>query len=363
MATTAAPTHPAVATAARNLLEGCAALPAGARVLFVGEAGQDPFFDPAVSHALAEAARDLGYHAEVLLAAPVPSAAEFPAEVRAAMRKADLTVFHSRLGGQARFALTPEDGRAVNGHAMTLAHLTDPFCTTDHASLRRVHDALVARIAAASTYTLTAPCGTDLRGRVPGAGRPAMAGFALDLFPPMIFPPILSDGLEGVLVIDRFVTSTATRAYDDSILRLNAPLRATLRDSRIVALEGAAGPVARLRTQMQRAASLTGGDPMRVNSWHTGINPNTFTATDPMADPDRWGAVAFGSPRYTHFHAAGNDPGDVAFSVFDATIAFDGETFWEAGRFVFLDRPEIAALIAPGARAQLHSGLKRPIGV
>ena len=60
-----------------------------------------------------------------------------------------------------------------------------------------------------------------------------------------------------------------------------------------------------------------------------------------IADDGRADAVlaALGSPRYAHFHACGNAPGEIAISLFDTTISFDGEVFWESGRLKFLDRP------------------------
>jgi hypothetical protein len=360
---TAPPSAGDLERGARNLLLSCAKARAGEHVLIVGEDGPDPYFDPAVCETVARTARDLGFEATVMLARPVGGAAEFPTSVRAAMRAADHTIFFSRLGGQARFALEPDDGHAVNAYAQTLAHLGDPFCTVDHGNLARVHTLLVERIAACERYVIEAPCGTALSGRIPRGRAAAMTDFALDLFPLMIFPPVTTKDLAGVLVIDHFVTSTATRSYEDSVLRLDRPLHATIRESRIVTLDGPEDLANRLRAQMERATELTAGDPMRINSWHTGINPNTFFDGDPYADLDKWGAVAFGSPRYTHFHAAGEDPGDVAFSLMDATIRFDGEAFWEAGRFVFLDRPDVQALVDPEDRAALHSGVCRSIGL
>ncbi len=179
----------------------------------------------------------------------------------------------------------------------------------------------------------------------------------------MIFPPIKAAGLNGVLVLDHFITSSSTRAYEDSVLRLDHPVRVMVEASRMVAFDGPDALVQRVKHQLERAAALTGGDPYRINSWHTGINPNTYFDGDPYADLERWGTVAYGSPRYTHFHAAGNDPGDVAFHLFDATIAFDGDTLWERGRFSFLDRPEIAEMIGPEQHAMMNASIVREIGI
>jgi hypothetical protein len=245
-------------------------------------------------------------------------------------------------------------------YTLDAGYLGSAFGRADHAAMERVRDALVARLLAARSYRIAAPGGTDLTGRIaPGGAAPAMTDFAVALFPVMIFPPVTCDALEGTLAIERFVTSTSTRAYEGSVLPVPETVLATVKDSRITALDGPAGLTAALDAQMTRAAALTGGDPRRINSWHTGINPFTYYHGRAADDPERWGTIAYGSPRYTHFHAAGRDPGDLAFHLMDATICVDGEPLWQDGRFTFLDRPEIRALAPdlPGSAHRLPIGL------
>ena len=55
--------------------------------------------------------------------------------------------------------------------------------------------------------------------------------------------------------------------------------------------------------------------------------------------------LVYGSPRFTHFHVYGHDPGEIAVSLYDATVFFDDEAYWKAGKFSFLDRPEIQRLL------------------
>ena len=131
----------------------------------------------------------------------------------------------------------------------------------------------------------------------------------------------------------------------------------------MVSFSGPPNLVNKLEAQLKRAASITGGDPYKINSWHTGINPNTFFMGDPYEDLERWGTVAYGSPRYTHMHAAGIDPGDLAFHIMDATITFDNQILWDEGRFVFLDRPEVQALMNPEQQALLNSSVLNSIGL
>ncbi len=124
------------------------------------------------------------------------------------------------------------------------------------------------------------------------------------------------------------------------------PVIAQIEQSRIVDFEGDANTVASVKTQYHRVGELAGGDPFVVNSWHTGIYPKTFYSRPIDDDVQRWSDLAFGNPRYTHFHTCGDNPGNIATAMFDATISFDNQVFWEAGRFVFLDQPEQQELLA-----------------
>lgn len=345
----------------RNLVFNCAGLSPGDEILIVGENNEAAHFDPDVCRIVEAQARALSLRPTLCL---VDAAAPgIPADVLDRMKRVAATVFFSRLGGRARFDVPDVPGRVVNCYATDPCHLSDAFCTLDYRVQKAVHDALVDRITHARRYRITAPCGSDLSGHVPASRAEAVTEFALDIFPLMIFPPVMCDDLSGTLVLNHFITSSATRLYEDPVLMLEHPLVATLDQGRVTHLDGPAGPVARLRAQMERAAALTGGDPMRVNSWHTGINPNTVTDRRARKDPERWSAISFGAPRYTHFHASGHDPGDVAFSLLDATIRFDGDAFWQDGRFVFLDRAEVRGLIPAELRDMLNAGITREIGI
>ncbi|KIC13384.1 hypothetical protein [Leisingera sp. ANG-Vp] len=346
---------------ARNLLLACAGAQPGNRILLVGEAGQNLYFEPELCTAVAETAETLGMKPEIVLAEPVAHAGEFPAAVRAAMERADRTIFFSRLGDQVRFNL--EGSKAVMTYTLTREHLAAPFASADFSAMKQVHDALLELILNAKSWRMTGDCGTDLISDIKPCRDSAIAEFALELFPVMIFPPVHCHNMRGTLAIKHFVTSSSTRAYADSTLVLDQPVLARVEDSRMVAFDGPAGLVSRLKTQLQRAAELTGGDPYRVNSWHTGINPGTFYKGDPYEDLEKWGTVAYGSPRYTHMHAAGIDPGDAAFHLMDQTISFDDRVVWDKGRMVFLDRPEIQAMLPEDQRGFLNSSVLHDIGI
>jgi hypothetical protein len=351
---------------ARNLLLNCAGAAPGDRVLLVGERSAAPFFDPRLCDDLAAACVALGIEVQTVFAEPGAGASDFPAVVSAAMQGADITIFFSRLGDQVRFLDSPGAGKKIMCYTLEREHLAAPFATVDYRLMQRVHDRLLGRIKASKRYTIAAPNGTSLQAEIPreaASGQACVTEFSLGLFPVMIFPPLHCYRLEGQLVLEHFLLSSSTRAYADSVLRLDTPVTVLVEDSRMLDFIGEPGLVARLREQLERAAAITGGDPYRLNSWHTGINPFTFFDGDPYADLERWGSVAFGSPRYTHIHAAGNDPGDVSIQLFDASIAFDGEAFWDRGNFVYLDSAEIQSLLSPAERDCLGASVSADIGI
>jgi len=356
----------ALQTGARNLLLNCAGAAPGERVLLVGEQSAAPFFDPRLCGDLAEVCAQLDIEAKIVLAEPGPNAEHFPPVVIRAMQSADITLFFSRLGDQVRFLQSPGAGRKIMCYTLTREHLASPFAGIDYQLMQRVHDCLVARLEGTETIAFEAGNGTSMLAEMPhdGDDGPALlTDFSLDLFPVMIFPPVNFYRLNGQLVLEHFVTSSSTRAYADSVLILDTPVVARIEDSRMVDFTGDGALVRRLRAQLERAAAITGGDPYRLNSWHTGINPYTFFDGDPYADLERWGTVAFGSPRYTHIHAAGRDPGDISIQLFDASIRFDDQFIWNRGRFDFLDSAEVRALLAPNERKLLTASIQLDIGV
>lgn len=351
---------------ARNLLLNCAGAKSGDRLLLVGEQTALPFFDSQLCNDVARVSDELGIVNEIVLAEPVADASNFPIAVNEAMQSADITIFFSRLGDQIRFSDSPGKGTKVMTYTLSREHLASPFATIDYRMMHRVHDHLFSKIKGSKTYLIEAANGTSLTADLPDQsenGQTVANDFTVELFPVMIFPPVNFFNLNGRLVLEHFLLSSSTRAYADSVLYLDSPVTAVVENSRLIDFDGDAQLVTRIRRQLERAAAITGGDPYRLNSWHTGINPYTFYSGDLHANLEQWGTVTYGSPRYTHIHAAGLDPGDVSIQLFDASIAFDGEPFWNRGKFVFLDSPETRDLLSHDERELLNSSILKDIGI
>ncbi|MEQ8369923.1 MAG: hypothetical protein RIC83_04565, partial [Alphaproteobacteria bacterium] len=340
--------------AARNLLADCIGLAAGQSLLIVGENGPGRWYDPAVADHLAASARAMGAGATIIMTAITGSAADFPADVTAAMQSADHTLFLSRLGDQIRFCPLPGPGSKTVAYTMTLDYLAG-FGRIPHGLMDAVHDRLVARLATARHVRITCPDGSDLAGDLPASESPAapqagpdaparLTPFTVANFPVSIFPPLSAAGMSGTMALSRWLTSSSTIAYDGSQYLLEPPLAARIEQGRIAGFDGPAAVCARLTAHFERVGAIVGGDPWRVDSWHTGINPSIFATEPPLDDLERWGTVAFGSPRFTHFHLCGSDPGHIASMLIDATITIDDQVLWRDGRFTFLDTPDIQVL-------------------
>ncbi len=340
---------------ALNILRNCAGVEAGDRVLIIGEQGERAFFEPEVCDVVADVARDIGADAKVVLAPQTSGPHDFPAGLAAAMQQADHTIFFARIGDQVRFSSLASRCSKTMCYTHDNGYLGDAFAQVDYRLFEDVLERLMTEIAAASACRIVCPAGTRLEGPMTdttGTGEAVAAQFTVKLFPVMIFPPLTCAGLSGRLPLGRWLTSTSTTAYDDSLTRIDGPVEAIIDNGRISSFEGDSDLVGRIDRHFHTVAARSGGDPYCCNSWHTGIYPRTYYRGDPLANIEKWGDLAYGSPRYTHFHLCGDGPGDICISVFDATISFDGTAFWDNGRFVFLDRPDIRALLDryPGSR-------------
>ena len=347
-----------------NLLQSCIGAKTGETLLIVTEPPDAGCYDSAVCEVIAHQARRLGIDTSVLQCRTATGPDDIPIVVTSAMKLVDHTLFLSRLGDQIRFSVTDGGGTKTVAYTRDMQYLGSEFGCTPWQLFKRVHDHLLEAILAASHYRIMCELGTDLSGDVPiGDAEPALTDFTINYFPMVIYPPLNTLNLNGRLVFDRFLMTTSIDSFDNGVLILDEPLFAIINNNRIVDFEGRATTVDKVRDHFRRVSEFSTGDPWAVHSWHTGIYPQTFHLGDVYADVQLWGELTFASPRYTHFHTCGNPPGNIASATFDATIAFDGENFWDRGRLAFLDRPSMQALLAEYPQAPHAYEMRWDIGL
>jgi hypothetical protein len=332
-----------------NLLHNCLSIKPQQRLLIIGEPEGTGYYEDGLCERIAKQAESFGALVSLIRPPLVSGPNDIDPSVSEVISQADHTVFLARLGDQVRFSEVHGTGSKTICYTLEHNLLDTAFGTVPWDLFKQIHDRLVARIASAQSYQITCPLGTQLRGRVKATAKQSantgIAEFTVKPFPVLIYPPLQCTELNGQLVLDRYLASTSINDIENSILKLEQPVTAHIEESRIVGFDGDSNTVASVEAQYQRVGKLTDGDPYTVNSWHTGMYPKTFYRRPIDDDVQRWSDLAFGSPRYTHFHTCGNNPGNIATAMFDATIGFDDQLFWEAGQFVFLDQPEQQALL------------------
>jgi hypothetical protein len=354
---------------ALNLLSNCAGVQAGDRLLLVVEPPGLGQYDEQIGPFIAEQARALGATVAIM-AVPVGQGPEdVPPDLWPAIGAVDHTIFLSRVGDQVRFTRLPGPGSKTMVHTLSMSALAAPFGYLPYGFLVAAHDRLVDRLNLAKSITVRCAAGTDLtvtlspQDNAGGSNAQDLAAFTLKTFPVMITPTIPARTLTGKLAASLALTAPAVHDYDDPVLPLPAPVIFCLEQGRIVGFEGDEATIAKVKAHLQRIADLVGGDPWAINSLHTGINPTVFFDNPALSDLERWTAVTFGSPRYTHFHMCGNDPGEISAKIFDPTIAIDGEVIWRDGELVYLDRPDLRALAAEFDVPQALLRLRGSIGI
>jgi hypothetical protein len=337
------------ARGAANLLTRCVGAKRGESLLLVVEPAGSTYYDAAVAPMIAAEATRLGAELRVLEAAPAAGPESIPGSLLEAIAAADHTVFLSRIGDQLRFIELPGTGSKSMVYTLGGEHLSGGFAAARHDIMEQIRSALMERIAESRTYSLSCPKGTELEMRIDGDELSLLrtaSGFTIRNFPVMIIPPIPASGMNGRLVLSHALTSTGIHEYPDSVVPLASPVTLTLESGHILAVDGEATVVERVLAQMERVDRIFSGKGRRVGSWHAGINPFTFFAGRALDDIDRWNGIAFGSPRYAHFHLCGALPGDICGQVFDPTIRFDDEPLWQDGLLTALRTPRLAELAA-----------------
>ncbi|MFP6742990.1 MAG: hypothetical protein VCD33_15420 [Alphaproteobacteria bacterium] len=354
---------------ALNLMRNCLSVEAGDSVLIIGEEGQSAYFDMAVCDIVADAAREIGARPRIMIAPQIDGPNNIPAGIAEAMGNSDHTLFFARFGDRVRFLQLPGKGTKTMCYTRDAGYLGAEFGRVPYGLYVDVLDRLMARISVATGCRIRCPLGTDLTAELAlsngenGGEDTVAADFTVRLFPVMIFPPLSCAHMSGRLALGRWLVSTAVNAYEESLFTIAGDVFAILDRGRITGFEGAASEVARIEAHFHMVASLVGGDPFAINSWHTGIYPKTYYPGEATDDVEHWADIVYGSPRYTHFHACGGDPGDICLSLFDATIWFDDEVLWDAGRFAFLEREDMQALKAGYGGAQEAYDMRWDIGI
>lgn len=351
---------------ADNLLLGCMQVRPGERLLLVREDSRHGFYDCIAPAFTGDRARVLGLDVVEIEAGPPGDGRDLPDDVERQLGEADHALFFARIGDQLRF-------EEITGHcAKTISYAFDAAClgsgygTTPHALMSALKAHIDTRLATADNIRITCPLGTELIGSPLGMSPdPSEGDVTIKRFPLNVFKPVPASGFSGRVALARWLVGTGSRYYEPYELMFDDVAFALLEYGRIVGFEGPKDVVEKVRRHHQAIGDLFSIDPTSVHSWHAGIHPHTFYPLPATHNLTRWSALAFGSPRYLHFHVCGDrQPGEISWTVIDPSISINGHLAWDQGQLVLLETMTARSIIARYTAGTMTFGQPRAeIGV
>jgi hypothetical protein len=336
---------------AKNLLENCVKIESGQSVVIVAEDLDLGFYDAQAVECIIETAQSMGCVTRQIACPLTAGPGDIPEAVMSAMGEADHVIFQARAGDRIRF--TDLSGKATKTiiYAFDVGLLGSSYATIHHGLMQEILDSFETHLDTVQRWRITCPLGTDVSGtQEPASGTGTQFGgdgdnFTLGLFPIPIFRPVSCGSMNGRVVLARWLMPSANRVYPDDILLIDEPVTAFVENGKITGYEGPSAVVGRIKEHCRRVGDLFGIKEKVVHSWHTGIHPGAHSPFKASSNIERWGSVAFANPRYTHFHTCGDfAPGEITWSVLDATIELDDKTYWRGGEFMFLKDKNIKDL-------------------
>ena len=315
-----------------NLLLTCGGLQPGDRLLILQEEPDSIYYDRTLPGTVADCARDLGIETTLAVAPFDPLGGDVTADLLAAMKAANRTLFLSRSGDQIRFCADMGDIRPIMSYVLEIEMLATGFGWANYQGFVELKDAVNAVLAGARRIRVTCPLGTDFSG--PGAVFPKEgADVTVDRFPMLVHAPVPAKGFSGVVMQDGFLVGTGSKFYAPYDCLLSEPIAVHFKDDALLDITGRPDDVMRAKAHYARVGDMFGLRPFSVHSWHAGIHPGCASPQPAAANFERWGGSAFGNPRLLHFHTCGHyAPGEISLNVLDPTITVDGVEVWSEGR-------------------------------
>lgn len=317
----------ALVRGAQTLVESCAAVKPGERLLVVTDVGR-PF---AVAEALAVAGEHAGAIVSTIIMQPVPTGQEPSDPVRGAMLEADVilapvtgSLFHTTA---ARLAVEA-GGRLISITEATEELLTSGGCLADFDATAPTAEKVRQALSGASQLQVTAPGGTDLTMSLASREGMTVTGIARDSGIRTAWPDIeafiapVEGTAAGVLVVD---------ASASNLGLVRSPIRMEVSNGRVVSIEG--GSQAR---EVERSLAATAHDgSYAIAEFGIGLNPAALVRGQIVEDEGVYGTahVALGSN--TNFVGGTNwAPIHFDYVFLEPTITLDGHTIMSSGQLV-----------------------------
>jgi len=332
----------------RNLVDECMGVKPGDRVLLVLEPAGQLFYDVEVSSAIENYL--IKKQAVVTQVRPtiISHPEDFPEDLAKAMGDVNHTLFLSRVGDYLRFTPMMGDGVVTINYARQMTVLDSPYAAVSYKLMSQLHGRLEQELLSAKRWNIQCSLGTDLSGEFDW---PSLRGghdddFTMKLFPVSTFKPVPGATANGTVALSRWMMPSAAVKVGPEAVTFDDTVFARVKNGVLASLDGDEESVNKIQHYTSNVSAALGVTETNIHSWHAGINPMTFFASDVDQNLKAWGAVSFGSPRYLHFHTAGKTPpGEITWSIFNPTVWIDDQCFWRDGQCCWLQRLDNKKLI------------------
>ncbi|HTG48201.1 MAG TPA: hypothetical protein VK646_11155 [Actinomycetota bacterium] len=309
-----------------NVLDRCLAMRRGEQVLLLTDPGTDPEVVAAFEEAIGSRG---GVPVVSRMPAPALPGAEPPATVAAAMLAAGAVIELTSLFIGSSAARREATAAGVRYLAMPGVRLEtfrdDGPLTVDFDAIRTDAERVGAAWGAATTYRLSTPAGTDLRGSVQGRPGRVLHGLARDAGDYMA-PPDIEAGTApverssaGVVVVDADLLFMGTGP-------LPSPVALHVRDGELTEVEG--DEAGRLEAMLERCA-----DPRMANLAEVSVafNPNGRVCGVAMETESARGTAHVALGNSIAYGGTVDAVAHLDCVMRDATLELDGEPVIVAG--------------------------------
>jgi hypothetical protein len=360
------------AVAVADLLDECAGVRPGQEVLIVsysdGLRGGDNLVDERAVAWIEEGVRERGANASVLWTDERSTVHNwrFPPVIKAAMAASDVMINNTldlsfeELVEFKNFTWD-EKSLMVRNFATTAPLLCTRWAQTPHRLVSEIRYQAALAIEPGAPFRMTDANGTRLEGTIgPAFNRehPWFTGYAARReevgyyrpWPEWMHPPINISGCSGTFVFDRMLSWWSR--YMGISPYLEQPVRLTIADNRIVAIEG--GSEAQVLGEfLEDVQQRTGKPADNFNALHFGVHPNASVTPEecPSVIYRRIIEHAHTSNIHAHIGApelSGQYPYWVHITgdIRTATFQVGGNLIHDQGRLQALDSPAVKAMAA-----------------
>lgn len=374
------PIPPKAATTVNDLLDNCACVRAGQHVLILaahdGLRGGTNIVDEATVGWIEAGVRERGADARVIWVdmperptviwpdiATRDTVWRIPAEVKAAMKEADLLISHVfDLSSEEHIKELPETLREielpmVRNMASTAPLLMTDWARTPHDLIAEIRYRMGELIVAGEPWELTHPNGTHLRGMVgPGPRtRPTYVYWRRDgfyrPFPDGIYPAVNPVDCEGIYIFDRMMPIWARNIGVPPLF--SQPVTFTVEQNHVAKVEGGT-EAETLRGFLSALAKALGEDhAYEIRAPHGGVHPSALVTPAECPDEDYREFIASFHPSSLHMHLGqGGRNKDFPYSLHTAceirggTLTVGGLKVHDGGRMAVRDHASVLEVAA-----------------